>query len=244
MSTLSGFSDAVNWRYDADGNIVGNARDRTYAQVARDGMPADVLVAEDAAPLVESCIVAPVSPAAISPSKTPACLSGTSEDMQSYAELFGWSAETADDDFDTYFEPVAPRSLVRAKRTGQAKKPSKTPRTPKYGPKVSKLRTVAADLTVKAEAVAPMIGEAVPDCGVHPAQDMSDHCSCCGLLQDVAEYCNCMAVLADPCHHCDPSFASAVAKALLEATAWNAYLATLWEMDRAEERMRAARYDR
>lgn len=44
------FLDGDAWRYDVDGLIVGRARDRSYKEVARDGVSIDVLVAAASSP--------------------------------------------------------------------------------------------------------------------------------------------------------------------------------------------------
>jgi hypothetical protein len=55
-----------------------------------------------------------------------------------------------------------------------------------------------------------------------------------------------VALQSPPTYEADPlfpAFAAALTKAKRDAADWYAYLDELFEMDRAEERMRAARYD-
>jgi hypothetical protein len=247
MSVLSGFADGDAWRYAADGTIVGRAKDRTYAQVARDGVPVEVLISESVAPPVESCIVAPIAaPLCHSALKEASCNCEQCQDARAVADIWGWSAATPEDEFDGYFEPVMPRSKARAARTlkrvgGGATKPSKIPRLPKYGPKVTKLRTAAADAEAKAVA-APMPSEEPAACTI--LKPTGNRCACCNLVQDVGEYCYCIIKDVRPCHHCDSLFASALAKAKRDAADWFAYLDELFEEDKLERRIRDARYER
>lgn len=221
-SILSGFSDADAWMYNADGEIVGRARNSTYAEKVRAGLPAYVLVADPTpAPPVESCFITPVAP---SPMATSA---------------LGYDAENgkyADWDFDRFFAPVESRAAARARRTGTAR----TAKPPKYGPKPTKRRTAAA-LTAAAD-VLPKAAETVPNCAVLKPVISDDKCACCGLVQDVADYCYCAIGEVRACHHCREDFAVALVAAQKAAREWNAYLATLWEEDRAEQQARDARY--
>jgi hypothetical protein len=117
-SILSGFADADAWAYTVDGVIVGRARDRSYKEVARAGVPIDAFMDTTATP-VESCIINPV------PYEAPPYLALEDEDL---------------DDFDQYIDLGRHnrRGVLRARRVGVKK--------PKYGPKASKARTVAAKI--------------------------------------------------------------------------------------------------
>lgn len=222
-SFLSGFADADAWMYRADGEIVGRARNGSYAEKVRQGLPAHVLVADLAAPEVESCIIAPVAEAP------------TISSALSYDDELG---KYADWDFDRFFAPVESRASARVRRHREAG-PAKPP---KYGPKPTKLRTVAD--SPDAAAALPKAAEAVPECPIldKPTVATDNKCACCGLVQDVAEYCNCIITEVRACHHCSPSFAADLARHQAEALAYNAYMEELADEIRAERRARDARY--
>ena len=254
-SVLSGFADADAWMYRADGEIVGRARNDTYAEKVRAGLPAYVLVADPTpAPPVESCVVAP--DVAAEPLKAP-CVTRAGHDTVHCTDVCctdwwmeagsGYDAEHgkyADWDFDRYFAPVESRATARARRTGgarsaAAKRPAKQP---KYGPKPTKKRT-AAD-SPAAAALLPKAAEAVPNCAILKTGISDARCACCGLVQDVAEYCFCIVEMVHACHHCRDDFAMALEKAHAAAAAYNAYLKELANEIRMEERIRDARYYR
>lgn len=225
-SVLSGFADADAWMYRADGEIVGRARNSSWAEKVREGLPAYTLVADPLpAPPVETCIVAPVAEAP----KAATALSYEAE-----------HGKYADWDFDRYFAPVESRAAARDRRQRAAAGAVRTTKPPKYGPKPTKRRT-AADAPAAAE-ILPKAAEAVPNCAVLKSVVTDNKCNCCGLVQDVAEYCYCIIADVRACHHCRADFADALAAAQEQARAYNAYLEELAEEIRAEERMRDARH--
>jgi hypothetical protein len=217
-SVLSGFADADAWTYRADGEIVGRARNPSYAEKVRAGLPAYVLVSEPVtAPPVETCIVAAVAAAP----KVATTLTYEAE-----------HGKYADWDFDRFFAPVESRAAARARRNGTAR----TTKPPKYGPKPTKRRT-AADAPTAVD-VLPKAAEAVPNCAVLKPIVTDNKCNCCGLVQDVAEYCFCLIGEVHACHHCRADFAEALGAAQEQASAYNAYLEELAEEIRAEQRAR------
>lgn len=251
-SVLSGFADADAWMYRADGEIIGRARNASYAEKVRAGLPAHVLVADPTpAPPVESCIVAPVDAAAaplmssatLSDHDTTRCTDVCCTDWWLHAGT-GYNAEHgkyAYWDFDQYFGPVESRSAARARRmraTGKAP----TAKIPKYGPKPTKKRTTADAEAVIAAPTLPRAADAVGDCALVAPLPNPDTCGSCGLNQDVGAYCFCVILEAHPCHHCRPAFVTAMVAAHEDARAYNACLAELAEEIRTERRMRDARY--
>jgi hypothetical protein len=131
-SVLTGFADASAWERGVDGTIVGRARNGSWAERVRAGVPIDYLVGLEpmGAPVATETPTEEVAPAMA---------------RKTYAE------EYDDWDFDSYFAPVEPRRVARARRMA-AKSVAKLP---KYGAKASKAHTVAARLLV--EPVAPSV---------------------------------------------------------------------------------------
>ncbi len=252
-SVLTGFRDADGWMYSADGMIVGRARNDSYAEKVRAGLPAHVLVADPMpAPPVESCVIAPVMAA------KPACAPRSGHDAEHCTDIcctdWWWEAglgydmahgKYADWDFDRYFAPVESRSAARARRT-RAAGGKQAAKPPKYGPKPTKKRTAADAAAVVAAPALPPAAEAVGDCALVAPATNPDTCGICGLNQDVGAYCFCVILDAHACHHCRPAFVAALAAAQEDARAYNAYLAELAAEIvaeiRAERRMRDARY--
>lgn len=149
---LSGFKDSDAWAYRADGVIVAKARDRSYKEVARHGVPIDILVAASADYGTEILPSLPPSPPA-TPVATPrqerrsslycncdACeMCEYLKDCLVYVDDYALPLDLSDD-FEMYLKPVVPRGIARARRLA-AKKPVKES---KYGSKASKAHTVAA----------------------------------------------------------------------------------------------------
>jgi hypothetical protein len=118
-SVLTGFADASAWERRSDGAIVGRARNGSWAECVRTGVPIDAMM-DASGPETESCVCAPV--------------------QAEETRAGGYYEE-----YDEVFPDAAP---LRAKRTSHklAAKPSAGTKPQKYGPKASKMRTVAAKM--------------------------------------------------------------------------------------------------
>ena len=219
---LSGFADAGAWARRADGVIVGRARDRSYKEVAREGVPIDVLVSSYVDPAIKSADDDETVLATLPHPTTSTCQC----DVCAYAEMYALPVDDPDD-FEQYFKSVEPRSVARARRIG-AKKASKPP---KYGPKPTKLHTVAARTTEPAPTSESVSHAALPKC------------DCCGARTTAEAYNNQEELMhARTCERCPEAWVTWLA-------GWKAdYAATLAaikaDMDelRWEQRMRDARY--
>jgi len=197
MSVLSGFADADAWAYRADGAIVGRARNSSWAEHVRAGVPIDYFMEMDA----DSAASAPLLSLPLSLSRdalfepTPRMpkhhvVHNTDDDMD---------AEPAD--FDAYFEDVEPRHIARRRRCcavggSRSNNNKKTAKPPKYGPKASKTRTVAA--TVLAEPVAPS--------GHLTRDETEDYCFVCDSPQSTYLMNADTLSKARACDHCSPAF--------------------------------------
>jgi hypothetical protein len=217
-SVLSGFADSDAWTYCADGTIVGRARDRSYKEVARGGVPIDVLVA---AYVVAEPVTAAAEPAKETKAKTP-CGCESCAFVDDYTLPLDLS-----DDFEQYFKPVVPRSTARARRLA-AKKPVKVL---KYGPKASKAHTVAARVFLE-----PV-----------PASDhvVASHvlCEACRRPQCESVYETWQGLYAaKACERCDPKWVAKLAAFQAEIATTLAAIAAEREELREEQRMRDARY--
>lgn len=158
MSTLAAFKDGDAWAHRADGVIVGRARNGSWAERVRAGVPIDDLVEW-------TSDVGVRRPTIVIPDETAAVLRGAAHKRCDYICCSDWWHATggynyahgsfAEWDFDTYFTPVESRSKARARRTGK-----KAAKPPKYGPKASKAHTVAAKIL--AEPVEPSLHATAP----------------------------------------------------------------------------------
>jgi hypothetical protein len=221
-SVLSGFSDSDAWARHADGTIVGRARDRSYKEVARDGVPIDVLVAAHIATPIKSSVDDETLLATPPHPTTSTCQC----DACAYAEMYGAPLDDPDD-FEQYFVAVTPRSVARARRTG-AKKASKPP---KYGFKPTKLHTVAARTP-----------EPLPTSEAMP-RSLTPKCSCCGVATTSAGYeSREMLAAARICQHCPPAWVAWLADWKDDYAATLAAIEAEREELRMERRMRDARY--
>ena len=109
-SVLSGFADSAAWARREDGTIVGRARDRSYKEVARDGVPIDVLVWSYVEPAIKSSVDDETLLATLPHPTTGTCRC----DVCAYAERYGAPLEDPDD-FEQYLVAVEPRSVARAR---------------------------------------------------------------------------------------------------------------------------------
>ena len=213
-SVLSGFADSDAWMYRADGMIVGRARDRSYKEVARGGVPIDVLVAAYGVVEPERTKVVEQVPEA----KTMSPCRSAFDDYTLPLDK--------EDDFEQYFAPVVPRSVARARRLA-AKKPAKMT---KYGPKASKAHTVAAHILM--EPVEPTLYAA-------PVK----RCCGCKRAQEEGAYRTWEELRAtNTCEHCDPVWVTQISAIQAEIAGSIAEIEAYEEELRAERRARDARY--
>jgi hypothetical protein len=190
MSVLAGFADADAWTHRADGMIVGRARNSSWAEQVRAGVPIDYFVELDCG--YSTALVA----------RPPERVEeGLFEPRPVWpfrpVREVNWDDIEDDDPYVKIHH--------RARRTkGKAIKPVKVP---KYGPKASKTRTVAA--TILAEPVKP---------SDHLTHTDTDHCFVCSTRQDLTLYINNDAILkAKACDHCSPAFKLALEAAKAKA---------------------------
>ena len=199
MSVLTGFADADAWAYRADGAIVGRARNSSWAEQVRAGVPIDYFMEMDATQPLLSLSLSLSRDALFEP--TP--------HMPKYHSAYNADdcEETEPADFDAYFEDVEPRHIARARRCCGSRSGSrtnnnkKTAKPPKYGPKASKTRTVAA--TVLAEPVAPS--------GHLTRDETEDYCFICGSPQSTYLMNADTISKARACDHCSPAFKAELA---------------------------------
>jgi hypothetical protein len=192
-SILTGFTDSNAWERRTDG-IYAVARDGSWAERVRAGQSIDALLAPQA-----EAVPAPLHPgrdALFEPTATwPFHLYAGAPSWDEDADSVG----TTEEDFDAYFEPVEPRHIARTRRAKSAV--TKPVKAPKYGPKVSKTRTVAA--TVMAEPVTP---------SGHLTHDNLYSCFVCESPQSTYVM-NAPAIAkAKACDHCSPAFKKELAE--------------------------------
>jgi hypothetical protein len=221
-SVLTGFADADAWARSADGTIVGRARDRSYKEVARDGVPIDVLVWSYVDPAIKSSVDDETLLATLPHPTTSVCRC----DVCAYAEMYALPMDDPDD-FEQYLVAVEPRSVARARRTG-AKKASKPP---KYGPKPTKLHTVAARTPEPLPASEITSRAALPKC------------DCCGATTAEEGYSNQEELWgARTCERCPAAWVAWLADWKDDYAATLAAIEAEREELRMEQRMRDARY--
>jgi hypothetical protein len=114
MNSLSGFMDGDAWMRTDDGTIVGRARDRSYKEILRHGVPIDQFMNVD---IDDTTIV-----------HESEC--NTHMDKITITKDYNFNAW----EFDDYFGPSIPRNVARKARVSKSKK---------FAPK-SKARTVAS----------------------------------------------------------------------------------------------------
>jgi hypothetical protein len=237
-SFLSGFKDGDAWTYRADGAIVGKARDRSYKEVARDGVPIEILVSfssdcGEMPPVVPPVVSPPTAPMR-TPIKaaSPLCSCGSCTECEYIKDCVVYSDSYAlpldlTDDFEQYFAPVEPRSVARARRTG-TKKPVKVL---KYGPKASKAHTVATRVFLEPVPTSEHIKSP-------PAL-----CCACRRPQSESVYETWQELYAArTCERCDPHWVAALTAMQAEISATLAAIEADREELRQEQRMRDARY--
>ena len=184
MSVLSGFADADAWTYRADGAIVGRARNSSWAEHVRAGVPIDYFMA----------IQASADTASATPLPEERVEEGLFEPWPVWpfrpVREINWD-DVEDDD---------PHTMVhhKARRT---KGKSKTAKPSKYGPKASKARTIAA--TVLAEPVAPS--------GHLTREPHEDYCFVCESPQSTYLMNADTLAKARACDHCSPAFKAELA---------------------------------
>jgi hypothetical protein len=193
MSVLSGFADADAWTYRADGAIVGRARNSSWAEKVRAGVPIDCFMEMDCGCCCDDDIRTPPT---LSPTLPRDALFEPAPRMPKYHADDSEDTEPAD--FDAYFEDVEPRHIARARRCCGSSRSSnkKTAKPPKYGPKASKARTIAA--SVLAEPVAPS--------GHLTRDETEDYCFVCGSPQSTYLMNADTLSKARACDHCSPAF--------------------------------------
>jgi hypothetical protein len=200
-SILTGFNDGSAWEHRADG-IYAVRRNDSWAERVRGGLPIDYLMA------IQAPEDAPVAPPAERVEE------GLFEPWPVWpfraVREVNW--DDIEDD-DPYVEPHLPR----ARRTkGKA---TKTAKPPKYGPKASKARTVAA--AVLAEPVVPS--------GHLTREPHEDYCFVCGSPQSTYLMNADTLSKARACDHCSPAFKAEMA----ERDRVDAVVATTVEAQRA-----------
>ena len=206
MSVLSGFADADAWAYRADGAIVGRARNSSWAEHVRAGVPIDYFVEMDCGCCCDDDIRMPPT---LSPTLPRDALFEPTPHMPKYRGVHNAddSEDTEPADFDAYFEDVEPRHIARARRCCGSRSGSrtnnnkKTAKPPKYGPKASKARTIAA--SVLAEPVAPS--------GHLTRDETEDYCFVCGSPQSTYLMNADTISKARACDHCSPAFKAELA---------------------------------
>lgn len=145
-SVLTGFADASAWERRSDGTIVGRARNGSWAERVRTGVPIDAMM-DSSAPEPESCVCAQRKPVqAAEPSNGPYWRGAG-------GRYENWMDEHVEDEFIygeyvNLFPKEADEAPLRLKRTSHklAAKPSAGAKPQKYGPKQTKMRTVAAKI--------------------------------------------------------------------------------------------------
>jgi hypothetical protein len=225
-----GFRDADAWIRRTDGTIVARARDRSYKEIARGGMPIEALISQEAIPEVESCIipsagcgVAPAQSSWLSPpNPVPAPTASVWDGCHS--PIFEWVCGMPilvwcacleydnigedvdypheDDGYFTYveYEDVYGRTEYREPKSRRAGRTAKKPATKPH--KVSKYGPKASKAhTVAARFHAePAPPSVLVDKGV-------PRCECCGVYQSAEGYENLVTlVLTRPCQHCSPKW--------------------------------------
>jgi len=195
MSVLTGFADADAWAYRADGAIVGRARNSSWAEKVRAGVPIDCFMEMDCGCCCDDDIRTP-------PTLPRDALFEPTPRMPKHHVVHNtddaMDAEPAD--FDAYFEDVEPRHIARRRRCravgGSSSSNKKTAKPPKYGPKAPKARTIAA--SVLAEPVAPS--------GHLTRDETEDYCFVCGSPQSTYLMNADTISKARACDHCSPAF--------------------------------------
>ncbi len=195
-SILTGFNDGDAWEHRADG-IYAVRRNDSWAERVRGGLPIDYLMAIQAP---EDAPVAPPPERAEEGLFGPIARSAIFEPwpVWPFRTVWedDWAATQEHEDFDSYFESVEPRHKARARRTKGGVKP------PKYGPKASKARTVAA--AVLAEPVAPS--------GHLTREPHEDYCFVCESPQSTYLMNTDTLSKARACDHCSPAFKAELAE--------------------------------
>lgn len=147
-SVLTGFADAGAWARRADGTIVGRARNGSWAERVRNNVPIEDMM-PTTGPEPESCIITPVAT--------------YEEHVEPWWRGAGGHTEATMDDVGEDYYAYWEYGLVFPKepdvRTTRQKRraPKAAAKPPKYGPKVTKLRTVAE----KVLAEPPVLSESV-----------------------------------------------------------------------------------
>jgi hypothetical protein len=141
---LTGFLDADAWTRRSDGVIVGRARNNTWAEIARHLVPIERFLEE--APPVETVLYTDPEPEPYyeeAPSRSACTCLACQDDGVDYA--YYYASYEYDMAFDKVFRKadaydccVAPRKKHKASKKAQ--------KAPKFGPKATKTRTVAAKL--------------------------------------------------------------------------------------------------
>lgn len=225
MSVLSGFADADAWAYREDGAIVGRARNSSWAEHVRAGVPIDYFVEMDCGCCDDDIRTATASKLSLSLPRD--ALFEPAPHMPKHLDAYNADEDTEPADFDAYFEDVEPRHIARARRCGKSRTKKTASKPPKYGPKASKARTVAA--TVLAEPVAPS--------GHLTRDETEDYCFVCGSPQSTYLMNADTISKARACDHCSPAF-----KAELAALAKQDRVATIVAETVAAQRAFALRW--
>lgn len=216
-SFLTGFKDADAWALRSDGMIVGRARDRSYKEVARDGVPIDILVSSSLEPTM------PTPSPALEREKATAPWWGDHEtawqdkidpDIWDWAEavaaegaMYGGRFTAADvvhpDAYAEFLDvPADPYDDYTVVGRGRGKRIHKKHSVvPKHGPKSTKLRTLAA-----AAVPAESIGDSLPP----TSTARPETCGMCATTQDASVYSDAEIMDVSPCQHCTREFAAAV----------------------------------
>lgn len=123
-ASIGPFKDRDAWTITEDGTIVGNARDNSWVEVARHGVPIEILVDDSHGPELDRCIIEPIV-------------------MQNTAKSTFVSI-TSHKDCGRSFRKGSKKS--QAKQSKSFKKPSYMRKVPKKTPKKTpKHRTVASN---------------------------------------------------------------------------------------------------
>ena len=157
-SLQSGFADSDAWKYGVGGTIVGRARDRSYKEIARDGIPIEVFAAEFMEPAHESVVVTVATDPVVETTSVVPASSGLCSTCGSERCLridMCYLPSDLSDDFEQYSAHVAPRTH-KSQQRGVKKFGVKLS---KYGPKASKTHTVAARILAEPVAQSEHITE-------------------------------------------------------------------------------------
>lgn len=172
-SVLTGFADAGAWVRSSDGTIVGRARNGSWAERVRAGVPIDAMM-DSTGPELESCIIQPVQAAE---SFSGPYWRGAGGYYERYMDESGEDTYIYGE-YDAVFPKETDAAPLRAKRTSHklAAKPSAGAKPSKYGPKQTKLRTAAAkDTAAFAEPILhPSTVPAATEAEAKPAVPATD----------------------------------------------------------------------